>query len=154
MLAELRDRINHKNVLILGLGNRARGDQGVGSALVGRLQGRVYVPLIDARDMPESYLRPIEAAHADVILVVDAAELGTRPGQIALLELDQLRSSGVSTHTANLGALFRLIPAEVRPEVLLVAIQPASDGAGPGLTSAVRQSLEGLVGLFVELFGE
>jgi hydrogenase 3 maturation protease len=154
MLDELRERINHKNVLIVGVGNRMRGDRGVGSALVGRLQGRVYVPLIDARDMPEAQLRPIEASRPDLVLVVDAAELGATPGQIGLFELDQLRMAGVSTHTANLGALFRLIPAEVRPQVLLVAIQPGPHDSGPGLSSSVRLSLEGLVGLFAELFGE
>ncbi len=154
MLNELRQRINRKKVLILGVGNRTRGDRGVGSALIGRLHGRVCVPLIDARDLPESHLRPIEASRADLVLVVDAAELGASPGQIALFELDQLRSAGISTHTANLGALFRFIPAEVRPEVLLVAIQPGTQGTGPDLSGAVRQSLEGLVGLFAELFGD
>jgi hydrogenase 3 maturation protease len=152
MLNELLERIDGKKVLLLGVGNRLRGDDGVGSYLIKRLQKKVKIPLIDAGDVPENYIRPIENSGADLVLVVDAADLGAEPGDIALIELSQLRNFSVSTHTANLSLLFQVIPKEKRPEALIVAIQPGCTETGRGLSDAVRESLDGLELLFLQLF--
>ena len=51
MLAESGLRLVDKHILLLGVGNRLRGDDAVGSLLVERLQGRVDIPMIDAGDL-------------------------------------------------------------------------------------------------------
>lgn len=152
MFNEIRERIEGKKVLLLGVGNRLRGDDGVGSYLVERLQKRIGIPMIDAGDVPENYIGPIESSGANLVVIVDAADLGAQPGEIALVELDQLKDFGVSTHSANLSLLFEVIPKEKRPDALLVAVQPGSTEAGRGLSDAVREALDGLENLFVRLY--
>jgi len=152
MFNEIRERVNGRKVLLLGVGNRLRGDDGVGSYLVKRLQKRIRIPVIDAGDVPENYIGPIESSGANLVVIVDAADLGAQPGEIALVELGQLKDFGVSTHSANLSLLFKVIPKEKRPDALLVAIQPGSTEAGRGLSDAVRESLDGLENLFIQLF--
>ncbi len=152
MFDEIQSRIINKNTLLLGIGNRARGDDGVGTYLVKRLQKKVTIPLIDAGDVPENSIRAIEASGAEVVLIVDAADFGASPGEIALVDLDNIKNFGVSTHTANLPVLFRIIPEKTRPHVLLVAVQPGHTSAGKGLSEAVRDSLDGLENLFYSLF--
>ena len=152
MFDELQERLAGKKVLLLGVGNRLRGDDGVGSYLVKRLQKRISIPLIDAGDVPENYIGPIEASGANFVVVVDAADFGAGPGEIALIEMAQLRDFGVSTHTANLSLLFKVIPKDKRPDALLVAIQPGSTETGRGLSDAVRDSLDGLEHIFLRLF--
>jgi hydrogenase 3 maturation protease len=152
MFDELQERISGKRILILGVGNRLRGDDGVGSYLVKRLKKKLSIPMIDASDVPENYIGPIESSGANLVLIVDAADFGASPGEIALIELDQLKDVGGSTHTANLSLLFKVIPKEKRPDALLVAIQPASTETGRGLSEAVRDSLDGLEHLFIQLF--
>lgn len=153
MFDELQSRIENKNVLLMGVGNRARGDDGVGSYLVKRLQQKVSIPLIDAGDVPENYIGQIERSQADFVLIVDAADFGATPGEIALIELQHLKEIGASTHSANLSLLFKVIPMSKRPETLLVAIQPETTLTGKGLSEAVRNSLDGLENLFRRLFG-
>src|SRR5574342_1091615 len=70
MFAELRARLEGKRVLILGVGNRLRGDDAVGPLLVEHLQGKVDIPLIDAGEVPENYLGPIEESGADMNIIV------------------------------------------------------------------------------------
>jgi hydrogenase 3 maturation protease len=151
MIDELVARIADKKVLLLGVGNRLRGDDGVGSYLIKRLQKKVKATLIDAGDVPENYIGPIESSGADLVLVVDAADFGAAPGEIALIEMEQLKDFRVSTHTANLSLLFKVIPKERRPDALLVAIQPGSMETGRGLSDPVRESLDGLEHLFTRL---
>jgi hydrogenase 3 maturation protease len=152
MLDELERIIDGKKVLLLGVGNRWRGDDGVGSYLVKRLQNKINIPLIDASDVPENYIGPIESSGANLVLIVDAADIGANPGDIALVEVDKIKNFGISTHTANLSLLFKVIPQEKRPDALLVAIQPGSTETGKGLSEAVRDSLDGLEYLFLQLF--
>ena len=152
MIDELEKIIEGKRVLLLGVGNRLRGDDGLGSYLIKRLQNKINIPLIDASDVPENFIGPIEESGADLILIVDAADIGANPGDIALVDVDKLKSFGISTHTANLSLLFKVIPQDRRPEALLVAVQPASTETGRGLSEAVRNSLDGLEHLFLQLF--
>ena len=80
MLDELQTRIADKNVLLLGVGNRQREDDGVGSYLVRRLQRKIRIPSLDAGDVPENYIKQIENSGADFLLIVDAADFGANPG--------------------------------------------------------------------------
>jgi Ni,Fe-hydrogenase maturation factor len=72
-------------------------------------------------------------------------------GAITLIP-NEPRNFGISTHTANLSLIFQVIPQDKRPDALLVAIQPGSTETGRGLSEAVRESLDGLERLFLQLF--
>jgi len=135
--------IRDKKVLILGIGNRLCGDDAVGSILAERLMKKVNIPVIDAGDVPENYLGPIEASGADLVLVLDAADLGASPGDLSLIEMDQLKEIGISTHTTNLVLLFQVIPLDIRPDAVLVAIQPEQTEAGTGLSRSLELAMQG-----------
>ena len=150
MLTEIRSRLAGKRVLILGVGNRLRGDDAVGSMLVERLQGKVRVPLIDAGDVPENYLGPIERSRAEVVLVIDATDLGAKPGDTAVLEIEQVRAATVSTHTASLELLFKAIPVENRPQVIVLGIQPENTTFGQELSEQVRNTMESLAAILID----
>lgn len=152
MFEELQSRIANKNVLLFGVGNRQRGDAGVGSYLLKRLQKKINIPMLDAGDVPENFINQIESSGANFVLIVAAADFGASPGEIALIELSDLKKIGASIHSANLSLLLKVIPKDRRPETLLVAIQPGSTSPGKGLSEAVRNSLDGLEALFVSLF--
>lgn len=152
MFDELNARIEDKNILILGVGNRSRGDDGVGSYLIKRLQKKVNIPLLDAGDVPENSISQIESSGANMVLIVDAADFNASPGEIALIDFADIKKNNVSTHSADLDLLFKVIPKSRRPEALLVAIQPGSTSAGRGLSEAVRNSLDGLESVFVTMF--
>ena len=119
MLDELQTRIADKNVLLLGVGNRQREDDGVGSYLVRRLQRKIRIPSLDAGDVPENYIKQIENSGADFLLIVDAADFGANPGEIALIDLGDLRKMGGSTHSANLPLLLDIIPKNSAVEIFL-----------------------------------
>jgi len=153
MFDELQNRTAGKKVLILGIGNRMRGDDGVGSILAERLGKRkLGIPIIDAADVPENYLGPIEGSGADLVLVLDAADLGASPGDLSLIEMDQLMQMGVSTHAANLSLIFQVFPASQRPDALLLAIQPEQMELWQGLSPNVEIAIKGLERLLVRLF--
>ncbi len=154
MIEELTRRVENKKVLLLGVGNRLRGDDGLGCFLVNRLKGKVNIPLIDGGTLPEKNLGFLEASHPDLVLVAVAADVpDTASGDITLIDLDQLPTMKVKTRSADLSLLFRFIPQKSRPEVLLIAVQPDNETQNrKGVSDSVRVALDGLEALFVELF--
>ena len=149
MFAELGLRLTGKRILLLGVGNRLRGDDAVGSLLVEGLQGQVDIPTIDAGDVPENYLGPIEESGAEVVLVVDAADFGGKVGDVAIFDIEQVQGMSVSTHTTNLGLMFKVIPSEKRPQVIMLGIQPGKLELGQGLSEPVRVTMENLADMFI-----
>ena len=149
MRTELSSLIEGRRILLLGVGNRLRGDDAVGSLLVERLQGKVDIPLIDAGDVPENYLGPIEQASADVVLIIDATDMGANVGDVAIFDIEQVQGMSVSTHTANLGLMFQVISPEKRPQVILLGIQPGNMKLGQGLSEPVLKTLESIEEILV-----
>jgi hydrogenase 3 maturation protease len=145
--------VHERKPLVLGVGNRSRGDDAAGSALTARLAGRLQVPVLDASDVPENYLGPIEASGADLVVLVDAADFGGKPGDLAVLELAQLGADNFATHAGSLSLLLKAIPAAKRPEAFLLAIQPRSNCLGAPISEPVHRSMQILERVFVEAFG-
>jgi len=154
VIDELTRRVENKKVLLLGVGNRLRGDDGLGCFLVNRLKGQMFIPLIDGGNIPEKHLGLLEASHPDLVLVAVAADVpGAASGDITLIDLDQLQTMKVKTRSTDLSLLFRFIPQKSRPEVLLIAVQPDNEMLDrKGVSDSVKVALDGLEALFVELF--
>jgi hydrogenase maturation protease len=130
---------------VIGLGNPLRGDDGIGPAVVGALRPcrRPGVTLAESTgdDLPEMLL--LEAF--DRVVVVDAAELGRRPGSHVWITPDDLAASPAlaSSHVLNLIDALALVAAlgVRRPPVEICAVQPASVGWRPGLSRAARRAV-------------
>ncbi|CAG0945969.1 hydrogenase 3 maturation protease [Anaerolineae bacterium] len=142
MLDELRDRVIGKKLAILGVGNPLRGDDGIGPALIERLQGKTSAILINAGDVPENYLGVVQAAQPAVVLIVDAVELGAKPGDAALIEVEQLGGVIATTHNTSLAPFAQMIRAETGADVFVVAIQPATGSLGAPMSAEVKATLE------------
>jgi len=152
MFAELRSLLSNKSVLLLGVGNRLRGDDAIGPLLIDHLQGKINFPMMDVGDVPENYLGPIEESGAEVILVIDAVDMGAKAGETAVFDIQQIQGKSMSTHTANLGLLFKAIRPESRPQVLVLGIQPEGMELGQELSKPVSKTLKVLTEIFISWF--
>lgn len=148
MIQELSSRIRAKRRVIVGVGNPLRGDDGVGPALVERLQNKTSALLINASDVPENYLGVIQAAQPQVVLIIDAVDLGGEPGDCALIEIDQIGGTKATTHNTSLALVARVIQADTGADVLVVGIQPEQRMFGEGLSGSVQITLDYLARLF------
>ena len=62
-------------IVLVGIGNPLRGDDGFGPALIAALDGQVRAVCIDAGTAPESYAGKIIKENPDTVVFVDAADL-------------------------------------------------------------------------------
>ena len=141
------------NALVLGMGNVLLGDDGAGVKLVERLRselGAEAATFIDGGTIGFALLSFVEAT--DSMLVVDAAELDSMPGTIALFEgsaMDRLLAS-VRRRTVHEVGLIDLLDMARLQDCLptrraLLCIQPARIGWSETLSAPVEAAFDGAI---------
>jgi hydrogenase 3 maturation protease len=141
ILKILRERVEARKVVVLGVGNPMRGDDGLGPALAERLQSKVRATVINAEEVPENYLGKIVAAQPQVVMIVDALDIGLSPGDVALVEVDRLGGASPSTHSASLSLCGQYLRKETQADVFLLGVQPLQTGLGAPLSPAVEATI-------------
>jgi hydrogenase maturation protease len=148
-------------VLVLGIGNPLRGDDGIGPRLVEELVRLGLPEEVTALDVGTGGLdlfRVLEGWERAVI--VDAADVGREPGRIVRFAPDQVRLAlamdGFSLHHAGLGEVIALADAlgQTLPKMTVFGVQPAEFDWREGLSPAVEAALPGLVDAVIEAIEE
>lgn len=139
--------------LILGLGNPLRGDDGVGVRLAQMLAARrlpAGVEVVDGGTQGLGLVGLFEGRQRAI--VIDAAEMGRRPGEFVRFTPQQVRlpgpdETGFSVHEAGLREALLLADAlGILPgEVVLYGVQPARIEWDAGLSPQVEAALPALV---------
>ncbi len=144
-------------VLLVGIGNEFRKDDGAGCYVVGKIMargnGRLAAKILEREgtDLIECW-RGYEAVY-----VVDAASSGAEPGTVHRFEVpgEELPKSvfGTSTHALGLAEVIPLARTleALPPKVIVYGIEAESFDHGRGLTAKVQAGADKLV---EELSGE
>ncbi len=143
--------MHRKTALVVCVGNSLVGDDAAGCAVYNLLAreplpdgARLHLLGVGGISLLESL------AGEDILIVVDAVQLGARPGFIHILDWDDLPQAGaraVSAHGIGLReaiALGRILSHEAMPQrVLLIGIEGVSfDTIGAGMTPEVATAVE------------
>ena len=137
-------------ILVLALGNPLRGDDGVGSAVMAALRETAVLPphitLIDGGTPGLETALTLQGY--DKVIVIDAANLGKRPGawrrfSLAEANLVQQAQMNGTLHDAGfaeavaLGAALDILP----PEIIVYGVQPEVIEWEMGLSTAVQAAV-------------
>jgi hydrogenase 3 maturation protease len=141
-------------VVVMGIGNPWRGDDGAGSLVAQRLSGACGVHVIDAQEVPENYLSQIVDYRPATVVLIDAADLSAAPGTVALVDRNQMAAFWPSTHRVPLSLLADYLERETGAHIFLVAIQPEQTAFLQGLSTEVAASVEDIAGELNDLLGK
>jgi len=145
----LKERLKGK-IVILGMGNPLRGDDGLGPYLIKRLKGRVRAHLIDGGSAPENYVGKITSLKPDTILVIDACDLGWTPGRMELIEIEAMKNIGHSTHSISPGVFMTYLREATGADIFMLAIQPKRVKLEEKISSSVKGAIEKIEGWLKE----
>ncbi len=133
-------------VLVIGLGNPLMGDDGLGLAALDRLRTQWELPatvrLVDGGTWGMSLLPLLEDAEA--VVLIDAIDAGRRPGELILLERDEVpRFLGLklSPHQIDLREVIALAAfrGKLPQRVVVIGLQPERVELSAALTPAVAR---------------
>jgi hydrogenase maturation protease len=130
-------------ILIAGLGNYLLRDDGIGVHVVRALQ-RTPPPGVVVADVGTAVLDALHLLDwAEKILAIDAMQAGGTPGTLYAFGVDAVAGPGMqaSLHELNLLATLDFLPRQIKPEILIVGIEPETIDYGLDLSPAVAAAL-------------
>lgn len=147
--------LGKRRILIAGVGNELRGDDGLGPRVLEELSKHSLPHDVDVIDFGERlYDLLLKLKGYETAIVVDALDVGGEPGQLYVIEPNP-RSDHVeglmslNLHEADLKGLMALgRELDMVPErIHVVGCQPEDTSPGIGLSDVVRSKVEDVVRL-------
>lgn len=139
-LSNLGEQLKGK-ILILGIGNTLKGDDGVGPVLTARLKGKIDAEIIDCGATPENYTASIRRKEPGTIVIIDAVDLKLKPGSIRIVDPKDIKDETFSTHTISLKTFADFIKTEANARVVIIGIQPEKIGFGVELSEKTSHAV-------------
>ena len=130
-LSILKQKINlsiDSNIVIVGIGNILRNDDGLGPEVIRRLEllsiikTKKNILFLDAGMIPENYLSKIIHFELRIIIFIDALNFGSRPGTIKVFEEDSIENSGLSTHNVSINLIISILKTYLSSEIYIIFI--------------------------------
>jgi len=148
---------NAPRVVVAGVGNEYRRDDGAGPMAAARAVRRAVVgldigPVVDPLDLLGRW------DGADLAIVIDAIRSGSTPGTVQVVEMTTAGvDAGVtSTHGVSLAGALRLaqVLEQAPARVVVIGIEGIDFGKGQGLSPAVDAAVAVAVDKAVNLIAE
>ena len=136
---------------ILGVGNRLRGDDGIGPEVVHVLQTAHDNEFSEIMDVGSDAMTILEKLLTNKpVLVIDCARMGLSPGSIRRLSACDaamdLSAHGLSLHGFTLAEVWQMARAMgVHNELIIIGVQPEKIEFNTGLSQAVRKSIPAII---------
>ncbi|MFA5114781.1 MAG: hydrogenase maturation peptidase HycI [Candidatus Omnitrophota bacterium] len=147
-----------RRVAVVGVGSELRSDDAAGALLAERIKPAcrrqksrgVTLRVFFGFTAPENLTGEIKKFLPSHIIIIDAAELGKRPGSVRLLSEKEIAGVTFSTHRMPLAVLADYLRQSLDCRVIVIGIQPKSVSFGNNLSVPVRKSISALAGLLCE----
>lgn len=140
-------------VALMGIGNRWRGDDAAGPAVIDRVSGRVEAVCVDAGEAPERHLGEVVAEGPARIVLIDAVDFGGVPGEVGVFRPEDVLGRRESTHDVSMATLLRYLRAMSGADVILLGIQPERTGFGEPMSAAVEAGVAALAKVLAARLG-
>lgn len=145
-----------QNIVVLGVGNTIRSDDGVGVHVLRKLECDPRLPngitLVDGGTRGLELLAFLHDCSR--LLFLDAVDVGEQPGTLLRLVGDERGglAAGTSVHQLGVADLLTALPlvSEIDREIVFFGVQPASTDWGTELSGPVEEAIGPLVEKAVE----
>jgi hydrogenase 3 maturation protease len=140
--------------VVLGIGNRLKGDDAVGSVIVEKLKEKIKnekLLIIDAENKPENYIGIIEKFSPSFILIIDAIDFNSFVGDFKIFTVDQIKDTTISTHNFSL-PFFKKLLGNI--DIYILGIQIEKIEIGEKIRQSLSETIKKIVRIFTEFNSE
>ena len=130
--------------VILCIGNRYGGDDGVGPYIANNLKNQennnFYI--IDSGIIPENYTSVIKKLNPKNLIIIDAVEMNLKPGDIRIIKKEKIGLMHISTHNIPISLLINYLEKYIK-NIYFIGIQ--SKRMSGELSKEVKKSADLLI---------
>ena len=139
--------------MVVGVGQELNGDDAAGVLVARRLAKQqraggneprpasISLLVVEGAHAPENCTGAIRRFAPDLVLLVDAADMGDPPGTIRWLDWHEAVGLDASTHSLPASMVARYLVGELSCEVALIGIQVQDTSLGAGISPPVRRAI-------------
>jgi len=138
-------------IAIIGIGNILRSDDAAGVLIARALSQREctadtdHLLICEVGHAPENRTAELRNFAPDLVLFIDAAEMGQKQGTIEWIPEECIDGMSASTHSLPLSMLALYLTLELSCEVILLGVQPGSNEVGEIVSTEVLQAVNEVV---------
>ena len=151
LLQQPTSNLGNLRIAILGVGNEMRSDDAAGVLVARRLSSWEWathtdrILIIEAGQAPENRTGELRTFAPGLVLIVDAADMGEKPGAIQFIPEESIDGMSASTHSLPLSMLARYLVLDLHCTVKLLGIQPRANDVGERVSLQVGQAVDEIV---------
>ena len=141
-------------VALVGIGHELRGDDAAGVVMARMLGTQPHsnaLQIIEAGTAPVNCCGQLLRWRPDLIVFLDAADMGEEPGAVRWLYWPEVIAGTGSTHNFSLGVLAEYLTREMGCPVSLLGIQPADTAVGTSLSAPVAIAVQRTVRALLDI---
>ena len=136
--------INYERLIILGVGNKLKSDDGVGPFIINRLKEENIenenLSFIDGETVPENFTGKIRKENPTHLIIVDACLMNSNPGDIQIVNKKEFANIGISTHSMSLSFFVKYLEKDTDIRIIFIGIEPETMDWGEKPTPAIEKS--------------
>ena len=149
------------SLVILGIGNDIRGDDGLGPYIIEELSRKKEeiqensdidsifdlkdLFLINGGSVPENFTSKIKSYDPSHIILIDASLMNKEPGDIEIVNKENISNVSISTHSMSLAYLIKFLELEKPFEILFIGIEPEIMDLSFELSDKIQKASDDLV---------
>jgi hydrogenase 3 maturation protease len=141
----------YPKIAIIGVGNTLRCDDAAGVLVTRKLLQREcaedgdHILILEGSQAPENLTGQLCKFAPDLVLFIDAADMGGTPGTVQWISEDCIDGMSASTHSLPLSMLARYLTLEIHCQAIFLGIQPQSNEIGESVSAEVQQAVNEVV---------
>lgn len=137
-----------------------RGDDGLGPLLSERLYDKLVeitdkntddIYLLNTESAPENHTIEIRNLKPSHMIIIDAVEFEANPGEMLIIQKEQIDTFNVSTHSMPISFIINYIEETIGTEVMTIGIQPKEMEKIGIISDEIKESVEELTDMIVEI---
>ena len=125
-----------------------RGDDAIGPILARKLKvifkNQKDFIIINAETVPENYTGLIRKEEPSHIIFIDAVEMDMNPGEIKLIESNEIANYSISTHAMPISFMIKYIESFTDAKILLIGVQPKNIDLSNQVSDEVKNGVKEL----------
>lgn len=132
--------------LVMCIGNRDGGDDAIGPYIADKLKSEQPddISVIDCGTAPENYTSVVKRENPQNLVIVDAVEMGLKPGETRVVPKEKIGVMHISTHGIPLSVLINYLEQYVK-NIIFIGVQPKTMSGE--ITDSVKRSGQKLINL-------
>ena len=138
-------RYADNKIVFVGLGNNTRGDDLAGIFFTNLLKAKSAFKesyFIIAGKNPENYLGEITNLKPEAVVFVDAADWGGVPGEISLIQSENISNIDFSTHAYSIKLIEKFLLLSSKMDFYYIGIQTKSTELGKEMSLEVNSAIK------------